>query len=103
MVYLAASRPLPLIPLEANAAITVRELDAREQVVAQWFSQPFVYYVGAYEGCGCGFNYGRYPIEKTMGAIPLKTSPTRSSTQPLASPSSNWRRTWPRRSSKPPS
>jgi len=63
MVYLAASRPLPLIPLEANAAITVRELDAREQGVAQWFSQPFVYYVGAYEGCGCGFNYGRYPIE----------------------------------------
>jgi len=64
MVYLAASQPLPLIPLtETNAAITVRELAAREQVVTQWFSQPLVYYVGAYEGCGCGFNYGHYPIE----------------------------------------
>jgi len=37
----------------------VSALDAKQHVVRCHFSVPFVYFAGSYEGCSCGFNYGR--------------------------------------------
>lgn len=64
LVYIAAQRPLSLVnPSDKKTAIVVQELSENERGVIKRFSKPFVYYVGAYEGCGCGFDYGQYPIE----------------------------------------
>ncbi len=64
LIYIAAEKPLPLVKLSnEEAAIVVQELSENEQRIVQRFAKPYVYYVGAYEGCGCGFSYGQYPIE----------------------------------------
>jgi hypothetical protein len=62
MVYLAADRPMPLVPQdEARPVFFVRELLPRDEGVRAQFSRHHVYYAGAYENCGCGFQYGEYP------------------------------------------
>ncbi|MAT97194.1 MAG: hypothetical protein CL608_08630 [Anaerolineaceae bacterium] len=41
---------------------TVSALNEGQEVVRKHFSVPFVSFAGSYEGCSCGFNYGReYP------------------------------------------
>ncbi len=64
LVYIAAERPLPLVELaDDKSAISVQELSENEQRMARRFSKPYVYYIGAYEGCSCGFSYGQYPVD----------------------------------------
>ena len=62
-IYIASDEPLPLVAWSVQSpAFHVIDLSEREQVVRKQFANPFVYYVGTYEGCGCAFNYGReYP------------------------------------------
>src|SRR5262249_21994682 len=64
MVYLAADRPLPLIPWdEERPDFWVRAIIPCEVRVRKQFTKPHVYYGGAHSGCGCGFRYGLVPIE----------------------------------------
>jgi len=74
-LYIAADRQLPLIPWDEKAPVFhVRDLSAKEQVVRPHFSKPYVYYAGAHEGCGCGFNYGRQYPELEADAGELKAA-----------------------------
>ncbi len=75
-LYLASDRSLPLTkqpvypkdctssptwPKEAQRFHTAK-LQPTQESVRSHFSHPHVLYAGSYEGCGCGFNYGReYP------------------------------------------
>jgi hypothetical protein len=75
-LYLASDRPLrltkqpeypndgtslPTWPREAQRFQTAT-LQPKQEAVRSHFSHPHVLYAGSYEGCGCGFNYGReYP------------------------------------------
>lgn len=59
VLYIAADAPLPEIPaLEAPGPFSAQLLDAPEEPVRAQFSKPFVYSLGAHEGCSCGFSYG---------------------------------------------
>jgi hypothetical protein len=62
MLYLGSDAELPLIPWDDNIhqSICVNELNDPIEYVRKHFSKPFIYYVGAYEGCGCGFSFGIY-------------------------------------------
>jgi hypothetical protein len=62
MVYLAANKPLPLVPRdEQNPSFNVSELNvAYSNGVERQFRKTYIYEVGAYGGCGCGFSYGQY-------------------------------------------
>jgi hypothetical protein len=64
MLYLASDIKLPLITWDdcAVQSLCVTELPAGCESVKAQFSKPFVYYIGAYEGCGCGFSFGIYEI-----------------------------------------
>jgi hypothetical protein len=57
-LYIASDRPLPLRPWQAQPFHTA-ELKPDQEAVRSHFSNPHVVYAGSYEGCGCGFNYGR--------------------------------------------
>jgi hypothetical protein len=72
-LYIASDRPLPLVdraqlpadaihsptwPREAQRFYTA-ELKPKEEAVRSHFNYPHVLYAGSYEGCACGFNYGR--------------------------------------------
>ncbi len=63
VVYLAADRPLPLIPWDEHArGFHVTELTGeKDEAVRGQFTKPYVYYAGSHTICGCGFNYGQYP------------------------------------------
>jgi len=65
MVYIASNSPLPLIDWDENRhAFYVEELsDQFQDQLRNKFSKSYLYYVGAHEGCGCGFSYGKYPLE----------------------------------------
>lgn len=52
MLYIGTAEE---IPLESSDALKVESLDARAEGVRQWFSQPFIRFVGAHTGCSCGF------------------------------------------------
>lgn len=62
-LYMAAAKPLPLIPWDAaHPGFHVTELSADAAGVRRHFNKPFMFYAGAHEGCACAFNYGReYP------------------------------------------
>lgn len=58
VVYIAADKELPLITEgDPPPPLSVRELTADEAVVRGVLTQPFVYFVGSYTGCSCGFDY----------------------------------------------
>ena len=60
--YLASSEPLtPKAWDPENPALHVAALHDKDKPVLSHFSLPNVYYVGSHEGCGCGFDYGKYP------------------------------------------
>ncbi|MEO8376103.1 MAG: hypothetical protein ABI579_00400 [Candidatus Sumerlaeota bacterium] len=77
--YIASDRPLPLTkqpvyekdcissptwPRDAQRFHTAA-LRQEQETVRSHFNCPHVLYAGSYEGCGCGFNYGReYPGEE---------------------------------------
>ena len=75
MVYIASDRPLPVIPWdEDRPAFHAKEVAEHEPARRQ-FSKPYVYYVGAHEGCGCGFQYGQDPsVEDEKDVALAKTS-----------------------------
>ncbi len=61
-IYIASDQPLPLVEWdEAAPAFYVTGLDEDAQVVRQYFAGENVYYVGSYQGCGCGLAYQPYP------------------------------------------
>jgi hypothetical protein len=62
MVYIAADNPLPLIHQQSNGCFHVTELREDEVGVRRQFTKQHIRYVGSYEGCGCGFRYGIWPI-----------------------------------------
>ncbi len=56
-VYLASEVLLPILPWDETArGFNVVELSEYEQPVKAQFTKPYVYYVGAYTGCSCGFS-----------------------------------------------
>jgi hypothetical protein len=59
MVYLASDRSLPEIDWNPDAPgfHASATIELRAEHVRKRFSKPFVYYLGAHEGCGCGFSY----------------------------------------------
>jgi hypothetical protein len=75
-LYIAADHPLPIIierehpkdamlsptwPREAQRFHTAA-IRPEQEPVRMHFSHAHVLYAGSYEGCGCGFNFGReYP------------------------------------------
>ncbi len=63
VVYIASEvvlRTWPFVVEEPGFHVT--DVPAQDEAVKRHFSKPFVYYAGAFEGCGCGFQYGReYP------------------------------------------
>jgi hypothetical protein len=71
-LYLASDRPLPLtrqpqFPQDLCSAtwpngaqpFHTALLKPAQEVVRSHFRHPHVLYAGSYEGCACGFNYGR--------------------------------------------
>ncbi len=76
VIYLAADRPLPLIPWNEHArGFHVTELAGeKDEGVRDQFSKPYVYFAGSHTICGCGFNYGQYPdAEDDPEELVLKT------------------------------
>jgi hypothetical protein len=64
-LYIASDRPLPLTPpVGEGQHFRTAELKPDQEVVRSHFSNPHVLYAGSYEGCGCGFNYGREHPER---------------------------------------
>lgn len=62
MLYIASDTELELVPWNENApGFHVIELGKDEEGVRSQFKNENVYYAGAYEGCGCGFQAGEYP------------------------------------------
>ena len=91
MLYLASECPLPLVPWdEAYPGFHVTSLETNrhnwwEDWVWQQFTKPFVYSIGSYQGCACGFQFEGDPWEIT---------PT---IWPPGSRVDNSRRSWPGR------
>jgi hypothetical protein len=57
-IFIASNKPLPLIPWNDEApTFHVIDLFDDAEAVRNHFNEPFVYYAGAFEGCGCAFNY----------------------------------------------
>jgi hypothetical protein len=63
VVYIGSDVPLRTWPFDAaKPRFYVTEVLAHDSAVKRHFSNPHIYYAGAFEGCGCGFQYGReYP------------------------------------------
>jgi hypothetical protein len=62
MLYIASNIELELVPWDENdPGFHVTKLGKNEEGVRLQFKNENVYYAGAYEGCGCGFQAGEYP------------------------------------------
>ena len=63
VLYIGSNQPLPLIPWNEEApAFHVIDLPDDAQAARNHLAEPFVYYAGSYERCGCAFNFGHeYP------------------------------------------
>lgn len=60
VLYVAADEPLTEIPAtDPPGAFSARPVQGPEEPVRAQFSKPHVYFLGAHEGCSCGFSYGR--------------------------------------------
>jgi hypothetical protein len=61
-IYLAANEALRLVEWDdAAPGFHTLELQSGEEQVRSQFAKRHVVYAGSYEGCGCGFQLGRYP------------------------------------------
>ncbi len=57
-VFVGSEHPLPLLPFDAAAPAFFSEpLWAEAAAIGRTINKPFVYAVGSYQGCGCGFGY----------------------------------------------
>lgn len=55
-VYLGSDKKLPEIGWdEANPGLHIKLESLQLELVKGYLRQPFIYYVGSHEGCGCGF------------------------------------------------
>jgi hypothetical protein len=62
MVYLAADLPLRTVEWNKEApAFNTSPLAADDDRVRGQFEKSNITYAGSYEGCGCGFQLGKYP------------------------------------------
>jgi len=62
MLYIASNVELPLLPWDGDdPGFHVTKLGDTEAAVKTNFKNEHVYYTGAYEGCGCGFQAGEFP------------------------------------------
>jgi hypothetical protein len=60
VLYVAADEPLTIIPAtEPPSAFSARPVQGPEEPIRAQFSMAHVYFLGAHEGCSCGFSYGR--------------------------------------------
>lgn len=59
VVFIAANNPLPLIEWDENApSFYVSQITQAEDWVQEHLTKPFIYSLGSYTGCACGFDYG---------------------------------------------
>jgi hypothetical protein len=73
--YVGADMELPLVPWDrAKPAFCVRPLFPEEEIVRRLFMKRYVVYIGASEGCGCGFGASLRP-SKPNGQAPVGPSP----------------------------
>lgn len=57
-LYIAASKPLPVIPWDSKKpTFHVIPLPESMADVRKLLPHPHIYYVGSHEGCSCAFNY----------------------------------------------
>lgn len=65
MLYIASDKELPLVPTGEDdyQPIYVDELSKYNSEVKKQFTKKYSYYIGSYQGCGCGFSYGQYNID----------------------------------------
>jgi hypothetical protein len=64
MIYLAADVPLRTVGWREDApAFNTSAPAPDEERVRRQFTKPNLVYAGSYEGCGCGFQLGEYPLE----------------------------------------
>lgn len=58
-LFIGADRELALIQFEyGKSFMHLTNISETEETVLNKMNKPFVYYLGAYEGCACGFRYG---------------------------------------------
>jgi hypothetical protein len=67
VLYAAADAPLRTIPDDGPVALSVRPINATEELVRAHFSKPHVYFLGSHSACSCGFNYGYSPNTDAAG------------------------------------
>jgi hypothetical protein len=65
MLYIASDKKLPLVPTGQveYQPIYVDELSEYNSGIKKQFTKKYSYYIGSYQGCGCGFSYGQYNID----------------------------------------
>jgi hypothetical protein len=65
MLYIASDVKLPLVPAGQDdyQPIYVDELSEYNLSVKKQFTKKYAFYIGSYQGCGCGFSYGEYNID----------------------------------------
>ena len=72
-LYLGSDRAIPPMPwAEGRSPVWTRTLSDDDEAVRAKFSKKHVSYVGAWEGCGCGFGYGTLPDVDEGGAHELQ-------------------------------
>lgn len=74
LVWVGSQRPLDGVIVEGDAAIRVEDVPADEAVRAH-LTSPCIACVGAYEGCGCGFQSDGLwyeGVDSVAGAVALE-------------------------------
>jgi len=71
--------------LRQSAEISVEAVQPAAELVRQWFSLPFVRFIGAYTGCSCGFRFvnADEPVEYYEGMFNESGSEQRESMESL--------------------
>jgi hypothetical protein len=56
-------------PLRNSPELSVEEVEASRDAVRQWFSLPFIHFIGSHTGCSCGFPHviAEEPVEYWEG------------------------------------
>jgi len=58
-LFVATDRPLPRIQyVEGVTRLSIHDVDSSDASIHEKLHKPYWAYVGAWEGCGCGFEYG---------------------------------------------
>jgi len=58
-LFIGSDRELALIQFESGKTpIHIMNISEDEKTILDKINKAYVYYIGSYEGCGCGFRYG---------------------------------------------